>query len=161
MRLTTKGRYAVTAMMNLALQQSAQNRVTLKSIAEHQGISVAYLEQLFAKLRDTGLVKGFRGPGGGYRLARPSSEISVYQIINAVDESVDVTRCHGKENCQEGEICLTHELWTQLSHQISNFLDNLTLGDIVQTERVRKISERQSIVCYESNAEESQRVVFT
>ncbi len=161
MRLTTKGRYAVTAMMDLALHESSRHRVVLKTIAEHQVISVTYLEQLFAKLRDRGLVIGVRGPGGGYRLTRPASEISVYEIISAVDESVDVTRCHGRKNCQDGEICLTHELWTQLSEQISSFLDNLSLADIVQSERVRTIAERQSILCKETEVEDSKRVVFS
>ncbi len=161
MRLTTKGRYAVTAMMDLALQESAKKRVALRTIAEHQLISVPYLEQLFAKLRDKGLVIGVRGPGGGYRLSRPANEISVYEIISAVDETVDVTRCHGKKNCQDGEICLTHELWTQLSEQISNFLDNLSLADIVQTERVRMIAERQSILCRHAEVEDIKRVKFS
>ena len=161
MKLTTKGRYAVTAMMDLALQESIQHRVTLKSIAEHQEISVTYLEQLFAKLRAKSLVEGVRGPGGGYRLSRPASEISVFEIIDAVDESVDATRCHGKRNCQDGEVCLTHELWTQLSEQISGFLDNLTLNDIVDTERVRNIAARQSILCRDAKKPGPQRVKFS
>ena len=158
MKLTTKGRYAVTAMMDLALHQSGQNRVSLKSIAEHQEISIAYLEQLFARLKARELVEGTRGPGGGYRLTRPAAEISIYEIISAVDESVDVTRCHGREDCQDGEICLTHELWTDLSFQISSFLDDLKLGDIINTQRVREVSDRQAARCEMSR--QSQQVVF-
>lgn len=147
MKLTTKGRYAVTAMMDLALHQSDCHRVTLKSIAEHQEISIAYLEQLFSRLKNKGLVRGMRGPGGGYRLTRPASEISIYEIISAVDESIDVTRCHGRKDCQDGEICLTHELWTELSSQISLFLDDLKLGDIIQSQRVQEVSLRQMARC--------------
>ena len=158
MKLTTKGRYAVTAMMDLALHQSDRHRVSLKSIAEHQEISIAYLEQLFALLKAKGLVRGVRGPGGGYQLTRPANEISIYEIINAVDESVDVTRCHGREDCQDGEICLTHELWTDLSSQISLFLDQLKLGEIIQSQRVREVSQRQSARC--ASARQTQQVAF-
>ena len=97
MKLTTKGRYAVTAMMDLALHQSEDEHVSLKSIANHQEISVAYLEQIFSKLKAGGLVNGARGPNGGYRLSRPAETISIFEIIDAVDEPIDVTRCHGKE----------------------------------------------------------------
>ncbi|MDE0309730.1 MAG: Rrf2 family transcriptional regulator [Acidiferrobacterales bacterium] len=158
MKLTTKGRYAVTAMMDLALHQPDQDRVSLKSIAEHQEISIAYLEQLFAGLKAKGLVSGVRGPGGGYRLTKPADEISIYEIISAVDESVDVTRCHGREDCQDGEICLTHELWTELSSQISGFLDQLKLGEIIQSQRVREVSRRQSARC--ESLRHTQQVVF-
>lgn len=158
MKLTTKGRYAVTAMMDLALHQSDRDRVSLKSIAEHQEISIAYLEQLFAGLKAKGLVSGVRGPGGGYQLTKPAGEISIYEIISAVDESVDVTRCHGREDCQDGEICLTHELWTELSSQISLFLDQLKLGEIIQSQRVREVSQRQSARC--GTLRQTQQVAF-
>ena len=158
MKLTTKGRYAVTAMMDLAMHQSDRQRVTLKSIADHQEISIAYLEQLFARLKYKGLVRGVRGPGGGYRLTRSASEISIYEIISAVDESVDVTRCHGREDCQDGKICLTHELWTELSSQISLFLDDLKLGDIIQSQLVREVSQRQTEQC--GMARQTQQVAF-
>ena len=114
MRLTTKGRYAVTAMLDLALNQG-KGAVTLQDIALKQEISLSYLEQLFAKLRVNGLVKGTRGPGGGYRLAQSAEAISVAAIITAVDEKADMTRCGGEANCQDGKKCLTHELWTDLS----------------------------------------------
>ncbi len=158
MKLTTKGRYAVTAMMDLALHQADHDRVSLKSIAEHQEISIAYLEQLFAGLKARGLVSGVRGPGGGYQLTKPADEISIYEIISAVDESVDVTRCHGREDCQDGEICLTHELWTELSSQISFFLDQLKLGEIIQSQRVREVSQRQSARC--GTLRQTQQVAF-
>lgn len=144
MRLTTKGRYAVTAMIELALHEPVHGRMTLKSIAEHQELSVHYLEQLFAKLRARGLVQGIRGPGGGYRLMHPPEKITIYQIINAVDESVDATRCVGKRDCQDGEVCLTHELWSDLSDKMSGFLNEIKLADVVQSPRVRAVARRQS-----------------
>ncbi len=159
MKLTTKGRYAVTAMMDLALHQSEHEYVSLKSIANHQEISVAYLEQIFSKLKAGGLVNGIRGPNGGYRLSRSAETISIFEIIDAVDEPIDITRCHGKKDCQDGEVCLTHGLWTDLSNQISSFLDQLKLGDIVQSERVRKVAARQSMRCTET--QQTQHVSFT
>ena len=142
MRLSTKGRYAVTAMMDLAIYH-AQRPVTLAEISECQDISLSYLEQLFAKLRKAKLVKGVRGPGGGYRLAAPVEQITVAQIISAVDETVDVTRCQGKENCQDGDRCLTHELWVELSQQLYEFLDGITLKDFVDRPEVREVAMRQ------------------
>ena len=150
MKLTTKGRYAVTAMMDLAMHESDGRRVALKSIANHQEISIAYLEQIFAKLKANGLVSGARGPNGGYRLSKPATNISIFEIIDAVDEPIDVTRCHGRKDCQDGQVCLTHELWTDLSQQISSFLDQLKLGDIVKSPRVREVAERQSTRCAEA-----------
>lgn len=160
MKLTTKGRYAVTAMMDLALQEPSKKHVVLQSISDHQEISLAYLEQLFAKLKARGLVQAARGPGGGYRLGKPAADISIFEIINAVDETVDVTRCHGKENCQDGEVCLTHELWSDISDKLSTFLDEMMLGDIVKTPRVQAVAERQSIRCAEET-NQPQRVVFS
>ena len=142
MRLTTKGRYAVTAMIDLALHQG-QHRVTLQDIAVNQEISLSYLEQLFARLRQGGLVRGTRGPGGGYRLAQDASEVSIAGIITAVDEKADLTRCGGKSDCQQGEECLTHELWTELSEKIYEFLDEISLADLIQRPRVREVAERQ------------------
>jgi Rrf2 family iron-sulfur cluster assembly transcriptional regulator len=161
MKLTTRGRYAVTAMMDLALQESINKPVTLKSIADHQEISIAYLEHLFAKLKAKHLVRGVRGPGGGYKLARPAEEISIFEIINAVDETVELTRCHGREDCQDGEVCLTHELWTELSNKMMFFLDELMLGNIVQTSRVREVAKRQSILCGDRNQPQTQHVAFS
>ena len=130
MRLSTKGRYAVTAMLDLALN-GADNPVTLADISNNQGISLSYLEQLFAALRSKGLVKGVRGPGGGYFLGKPAAEISIANIICAVDEWVEFTRCRGKENCHSGQRCLTHSLWDDLSKQIFDFLTEINLQELV------------------------------
>lgn len=142
MRLTTKGRYAVTAMLDLALH-SDQGSITLADISKRQDISLSYLEQLFARLRKGGLVVSSRGPGGGYRLSRPGEGISVADVIEAVDESVDATRCGGKGNCQGEARCLTHDLWSDLSGQIREFLDNVTLAQLVAQRGVQEVSQRQ------------------
>lgn len=131
MRLTSKGRYAVTAMLDLALHVH-QGPVTLAGISERQGISLSYLEQLFTRLRKHGLVVSTRGPGGGYSLSRPAEGIAVAEVVTAVDESVDATRCGGRGDCQDGNRCLTHELWAELSEQIYSFLSDITLGDLVE-----------------------------
>ena len=131
MRLSTKGRYAVTAMLDLALN-GQDGPVTLSDISENQGISLSYLEQLFAALRAKKLVRGVRGPGGGYFLGREADEISIANIICAVDEWVEFTRCQGKEDCRGGQRCLTHSLWDDLSRQIYEFLEEITLQDLVR-----------------------------
>ncbi len=131
MKLSTKGRYAVTAMMHLAIH-GQQAPVTLSEISNCQGISLSYLEQLFAKLRRCGLVAGVRGPGGGYRLAVPAQQITIASIISAVDERMDITRCCGKENCQNGKRCLTHHLWSDLSEQIFTFLEGISLAQFAE-----------------------------
>lgn len=143
MRLSTKGRYAVTAMLDLAIHHE-HGPVTLNDISQCQGISLSYLEQLFARMRKAGLVEGVRGPGGGYRLALPADQISVAKIIGSVDEKVDATLCAGKEDCQEGERCLTHDLWRELSQQIYNYLDGITLAAFIQRPSVRGVIERQT-----------------
>jgi len=142
MRLSTKGRYAVTAMLDLSINDHT-GPVTLMEISRCQGISLSYLEQLFAKLRKSGLVKGIRGPGGGYRLARPAADITIADIIAAVDEKVDATQCGGKENCQDGEVCLTHELWIRLSEKIFQFLDGITLEQFLQRPSTQAVMQRQ------------------
>jgi len=142
MKLSTKGRYAVTAMMDLAIHDR-EGPVTLSDISNCQGISLSYLEQLFAKLRQTGLVEGVRGPGGGYRLGKPAHQISVADIIMAVDESIDNTRCKGNLDCNKGERCLTHHLWNDLSDRLYDFLNEITLSEFIKTPEVRKISQRQ------------------
>jgi len=142
MRLTTKGRYAVTAILDLALHD-AQAPITLSDISSRQELSLSYLEQLFSALRKCGLVSSVRGPGGGYRLARPAAEISIADVIAAVDESVDVTRCGGLGNCQDGGRCLAHDLWMSLSEQIRGFLSGITLADLVEKQSVRDIAARQ------------------
>lgn len=143
MRLTTKGRYAVTAMLDLALH-ACQDPVSLADISERQSISVSYLEQLFAKLRKNGLVFSVRGPGGGYQLARASRSIYIAEIIDAVDESVDATRCGGQGDCQKGMTCLTHELWSDLSAQLHNFLGAISLQELVDRREVQAVALRQS-----------------
>ena len=145
MRLTTKGRYAVTAMLDLALHESF-GPVNLTDISKRQGISLAYLEQLFLRLRKEGLIASSRGPGGGYRLQQSRSEISVADVIRAVDEQVDATRCGGHKNCQADERCLTHDLWEDLSLHITNFLSDISLSDLVQQRSVKQVSARQDHV---------------
>ena len=142
MRLTTKGRYAVTAMLDLAIHHE-EGPVTLADIAQRQGISLSYLEQLFSLLRKRGLVSSTRGPGGGYQLGKSARMIAVSDVISAVDESVDATRCGGKENCQGEERCLTHDLWEDLSKRIHEFLDDIDLAQLVERRRVKEVAARQ------------------
>lgn len=142
MRLTTKGRYAVTAMLDLALH-SDKGPVSLADISTRQGISLSYLEQLFSRLRQFKLVKSVRGPGGGYQLMTSTAEISVAQVVDAVSESLDATRCEGQGNCQEGEVCLTHHLWQDLSAQIHKFLSGISLADLVARADIQAVRERQ------------------
>ncbi len=130
MRLTTKGRFAVTAMLDLAINE-AKKPVTLAGISERQNISLSYLEQLFSRLRRSGLVKSVRGPGGGYLIARELSLISVSEIISAVDEQIDATQCGGNENCHDDKRCMTHDLWTSLNVQILQYLSGISLADLV------------------------------
>lgn len=131
MKLTSKGRYAVTAMLDLALHAN-QGPVTLSAISERQGISLSYLEQLFTRLRRNGLVSSTRGPGGGYLLSGDAADIAVADVVAAVDENVNATRCGGHENCQDGQRCLTHDLWTELSEQIFSFLSGISLAQLVE-----------------------------
>ncbi len=142
MRLTTKGRYAVTAMLDLAVN-AATGPISLADISRRQEISLSYLEQLFARLRRARLVESVRGPGGGYLLAMAPESISVAQVIDAVDESVDSTRCGGLSDCQQGDTCLTHHLWCELSEQIHGFLDGITLGQLAVRQEVQTIASRQ------------------
>ncbi len=142
MRLTTKGRYAVTAILDVALHESF-GPVNLMDISKRQGISLAYLEQLFLRLRKEGLITSSRGPGGGYRLRQSRSDISVADVIRAVDEQVDATRCGGHKNCQADERCLTHDLWEDLSLHITNFLGDISLSDLVQQGTVKQVAARQ------------------
>ena len=141
MRLSTKGRYAVTAMMDLAIHEP-KGPVTLAEISRCQDISLSYLEQLFSKLRRKNLVRGVRGPGGGYQLARPATEITIAAIIAAVDEKVDAT-CGEGEPCGRDQECLTHELWCGLSRQIYNFLDGITLAAFLNRPAVQAVIHRQ------------------
>jgi len=156
MKLTTKGRYAVTAMLDLALHYQ-QGAVTLSEIAKRQGISLSYLEQLFARLRRNGLVDSVRGPGGGYTLAMAPDKITVAQIVITINENIDATRCGGDKNCQGDERCLTHDLWHSLSERIHDFLNGITLADLVAEPNVRDVAERQR----ERNREKRVSVVAT
>ena len=133
MRLTTKGRFAVTAMIDLALR-SGDGPVTLAGISERQKISLSYLEQLFGKLRRHSLVDSVRGPGGGYCLARPAKTITVADVVRAVDEQLDATQCGGRENCRDEERCMTHELWTTLNFKMYEYLTSVTLSDLVDSQ---------------------------
>ena len=134
MRLTSKGRYAVTAMLDVALN-SETGPVPLADISERQGISLSYLEQLFSRLRKNGLVSSVRGPGGGYLLGKDAGSIAVGEVISAVDESVDATRCQGKGGC--------HALWRDLSERLTGFLNNITLGELVNNQEILDVSGRQ------------------
>ncbi len=142
MRLTTKGRFAVTAMLDLALRGN-KGPVTLAGISERRDISLSYLEQLFSRLRRNELVESVRGPGGGYYLARKLDEVSVADIIRAVDEPIDATQCGGKENCHDEHRCLTHDLWTGLNAHIYEYLDSVTLATLVarQDECEKKVMQ--------------------
>jgi Rrf2 family transcriptional regulator, iron-sulfur cluster assembly transcription factor len=142
MRLTTKGRYAVTAMLDLAFHSQIKP-VTLTDIAARQTISLSYLEQLFSRLRRANMVKGIRGPGGGYTLAGEASGINIADIIAAVDEPLDATKCGGEANCQKEQACLTHDLWMGLSEQIRDYLKGITLAHLLEKHRVQEIAKRQ------------------
>jgi Rrf2 family iron-sulfur cluster assembly transcriptional regulator len=134
MRLTTKGRFAVTAMIDVAMH-GTRGPVTLAGVSERQKISLSYLEQLFGKLRRAGLVASVRGPGGGYRLARGAEAVSVADVITAVDEPIDATKCHGAENCtDDGKRCMTHELWSNLNAHIFAYLRSVSLAQLVASQ---------------------------
>ncbi len=136
MRLTTKGRFAVTAMLDLALH-SGKGPVTLANISERQKISLSYLEQLFGKLRRGKLVDSVRGPGGGYNLARPAQLLSVADIIIAVEEPIDSRQCEGKENCAGDRRCMTHDLWESLNDTVINYLSGVNLAELVEKQRTK------------------------
>jgi Rrf2 family iron-sulfur cluster assembly transcriptional regulator len=138
MRLTTKGRFAVTAMIDLAMRQH-QGPVTLAGISQRQNISLSYLEQLFGKLRRHELVESTRGPGGGYSLARSMKDITVADVIFAVDEPLDATQCGGKGNCHEEGECMTHELWSNLNKRMIEYLDSISLAELVEKQRDRHV----------------------
>jgi len=137
MRLTTKGRFAVTAMVDLAMHHG-RGPVTLAEISGRQKISLSYLEQLFGKLRRHELVESVRGPGGGYNLARDMGKVTVADIILAVDEPIDATQCGGKENCHDDQKCITHDLWAALNDQIFNYLESVTLRHLVENQKAKE-----------------------
>jgi len=140
MKLTTKGRYAVTAMLDLAIH-SGDRPVTLQDISGRQEISLSYLEQLFAKLKKNQLVKSVRGPGGGYLLNHSSEHITIANVIDAVNETTDVTACGGQGNCHDGQQCITHDLWCELSHQIHHFLSGISLQNVIDKQHAKEESQ--------------------
>ncbi len=142
MKLTTKGRYAVTALVDMAIHGS-DRPVTVSELSSRQSISQTYLEQLTGVLRAKGILTSVKGPGGGYVLAKSPELITVAEIISAVNEPVDSTRCGGKHNCQAGKICLTHTLWAELNNTMQTFLQNKTLADLAKTEEIRQVATRQ------------------
>lgn len=150
MKLTSKGRYAVTAILDLAFH-SKSGPVTLSDISKRQDISLSYLEQLFTRLRKQKLVRSTRGPGGGYSLNRPANEIAVAEIVAAVDETVDTTRCSGANNCHEGQQCLAHELWDDLSQQIYGFLNEINLQDLMDESSIKGVAARQDAMMRETD----------
>lgn len=142
MKLTSKGRYAATAVLDVALH-GANGPVPLIDISERQDISLSYLEQLFAKLRRHGVVCSVRGPGGGYKLNRPMDEISISDIVVAIDEPVDATKCNGAADCQNGSQCLTHGLWVDLSDKIFQFLSDVSIADLVRKHEMKVKAQKQ------------------
>ncbi len=150
MKLTTKGRYAVTAMLDLAVH-AEEKPVTLQDISTRQSISLSYLEQLFAKLKRANLVKSARGPGGGYQLKRPTGEIAIAMVIDAVNENTDVTACGKKADCNDGKTCIAHDLWCELSDQIHSFLSGVTLQSVIEknqpkSETVKIASSKPEVI---------------
>jgi Rrf2 family iron-sulfur cluster assembly transcriptional regulator len=142
MKLTTKGRYAVTAMLDLALH-SVRNPITLSDISGRQSLSLSYLEQLFARLKRNNLVASTRGPGGGYQLAKAPEDINVAEVILAVDEPIDATGCQGTEDCQKGSICLAHNLWLGLSESIYDYLNKISLAEVISQQEIRRLAYMQ------------------
>jgi Rrf2 family transcriptional regulator, iron-sulfur cluster assembly transcription factor len=158
MRLTTKGRFAVTAMVDLAMRQT-RGPVTLAAISERQHISLSYLEQLFGKLRRSRLVSSVRGPGGGYNLARPAAEVTVAEIVCAVDESLDATQCGGKENCSTDEKrCMTHDLWTRLNEKMHEYLSSVTLADLVAHQNGKTVAVLRDLRAENSSQDTAEKV---
>ena len=146
MRLTTKGRYAVTALLDLSLTQSGKKFISISQIASRQAMPVSYLEQLFRNLRRAGIVESSRGPGGGYRLSRPSTEINVSEIVAAVEDKMDATQCGGATNCNSGKRCLTHDLWTELNEQVDSFLLNKSLEDVIRHKRTFLARKQEGLI---------------
>jgi Rrf2 family iron-sulfur cluster assembly transcriptional regulator len=159
MRLTTKGRFAVTAMIDLAMRDGS-GPVTLAEISARQKISLSYLEQLFGKLRRHQLVESVRGPGGGYCLAKNTAEMSVADIILAVDEPIDATQCGGKEKCRDEQKCLTHDLWATLTERIFNYLESVSLRQLVDTQKAKEAAVGVAQVHDMREASAGKRVVL-
>ena len=156
MRLTTKGRFAVTAMIDGALRQH-NGPVTLAGISQRQKISLSYLEQLFGRLRRHELVESTRGPGGGYTLGKPMADISVADIIYAVDEPLDATQCGGKENCVNDQRCMTHDLWASLNRVMVDYLDSVTLRDLAEKQREKLLEKGVNVAVLHDNRQVAER----
>ena len=156
MRLTTKGRFAVTAMIDVALRQH-NGPVTLAGISQRQKISLSYLEQLFGRLRRHELVESTRGPGGGYTLGKPMADISVADIIYAVDEPLDATQCGGKENCVNDQRCMTHDLWASLNRVMVDYLDSVTLRDLAEKQREKLREKGVNVAVLHDNRQVAER----
>lgn len=150
MKLTTKGRYAVTAMLDLALH-SVRNPITLSDISDRQSLSLSYLEQLFARLKKNKLVASTRGPGGGYQLAKAPEDINVAEVIMAVDEPIDATGCGGTKDCQKGSMCLAHNLWLDLSESIYDYLNNISLAEVINRQEIRELAYQQDAPTFDNN----------
>ena len=142
MKLTTKGRYAIVAKIDIALYTS-NTPISLSEISKRQNISLSYLEQLFSKLKTKSLVKSVRGPGGGYKLDRNPSKITLFEIITAVDENMDQTQCGGAMNCNNDKPCLTHYVWTDLTKQINDYMKGVSLGDVILRNDIRNIVDKR------------------
>ena len=145
MRLTTKGRFAVTAMLDLAMHAQA-GPVTLLTISTRQKISLSYLEQLFGKLRRGSLVQSVRGPGGGYTLGRSPDQLTVADIIRAVEEPIDSRQCEGRDNCLGDRRCMTHDLWENLNTTVVNYLAGITLAQLILNQRVKPAPEQATLL---------------
>jgi len=156
MRLTTKGRFAVTAMIDVALRQH-NGPVTLAGISQRQKISLSYLEQLFGRLRRHELVESTRGPGGGYTLGKPMADISVADIIYAVDEPLDATQCGGKENCVNDQRCMTHDLWASLNRVMVDYLDSVSLRDLAEKQREKLLEKGVNAAVLHDNRQVAER----
>jgi len=146
MRLTTRGKYAVTALLDLSLNESGNKFISISQIALRQDISVSYLEQLFRNLRKAGIVQAARGPGGGYRLSRPSAEINVSEVIASVEDKMDATQCGGASDCHSGNTCLAHDLWTELNDQVDSFLLNKSLEDVIANKRTSFARKQEGLI---------------
>ena len=139
MKFSTKSRYAITAVIDLA--NNSESSVSLKDISDRQSISLSYLEQLFCKLKNYGVVRSQRGPGGGYMLNKKANDISLYEIVVAVEENIDQTQCGGSLNCQKDKPCSTHHVWTGLNKIITDYMKNITIGDVVTNNIVHSLQD--------------------
>jgi Rrf2 family iron-sulfur cluster assembly transcriptional regulator len=158
MKLTTKGRFAVSAMLDIALNQE-KGPVTLLGVSKRQAISLSYLEQLFSKLRRKNIVYSVRGPGGGYKIEKKLSEITIRQIISAVDETIDATQCGGTENCHDGHRCMTHDLWISVNKKILDYLDSLSLQDLYNNSKDSSLNKDKTINFFDKSPTNTNEVL--